>query len=88
MFYGHIGVALAAKPLAPRVSVGVLLVAAVAMDVLCGVFIALGIEHVDIATGISSIPWSHGLFMSVIWSLITFILAFVITRDVKTEPEL
>jgi len=83
MFYGHIGVALASKPLAPKASVGVLLIAATTIDLLCGVFTAIGLESVDTTTGISSIPWSHGLFMSVVWSVMAFLITYLITRNGK-----
>ncbi len=83
MFYGHIGVALASKPLAPKASIGVLLIAATTIDLLCGIFTAIGIESVDMTTGISKIPWSHGLFMSVVWSILVFIVTYFITRNSK-----
>jgi hypothetical protein len=83
MFYGHIGVALAAKPLAPKVSVGVMLVAATAIDTLCGIFAFTGLEWVNTTTGESSLPWSHGLFMSVVWSLLTLGIAWLVTRNWK-----
>jgi hypothetical protein len=83
MFYGHIGVALVSKPLAPKASIGVLLIAATTIDLLCGIFTAIGIESVDMTTGISKIPWSHGLFMSVVWSILVFIITYFITRNSK-----
>lgn len=83
MFYGHIGVALASKPLAPKASIGVLIIAATAIDLLCGVFTAIGIESVDTTTFKSSIPWSHGLFMSIVWSLMAYLITYLITRNRK-----
>ena len=80
MLYGHIGVGLAAKRVAPKAPLGVLLLAATAIDVLCGIFILTGIETVD-ASGASSIPWSHGLFMAVVWSLAGFAVTFLLSRD-------
>ena len=83
MFYGHIGVAMASKPLAPKVSVGVMLVAATAIDTLYGVFTAIGLEWVNTTTGESYIAWSHGLFMSVVWSLLTLSIAWLVTRNLR-----
>jgi len=83
MFYGHIGVALAAKPLAPKVSVGVMLVAATAIDTLCGVFTAFGLEWVSTTTYESHLAWSHGLFMSLVWSLLTLGVAWLVTKNWK-----
>ena len=57
---GHFAVGLAAKPVAPKVPIFVLLVATVILDVLAIAFAFAGIEGVK-----TGIPWSHGLFMSV-----------------------
>jgi hypothetical protein len=85
MLIGHIAVGLAAKPLAPKASLGSLMVASTAIDTLCGVFLLTGIESVDATTGASSIPWSHGLFMAAVWSLAALALAFLISRDPRTS---
>lgn len=59
MLYGHIAVGFAAKPLASKVKLGYLLVAATAIDFLCSVFLLAGIEGVD-ASGASYFPWETG----------------------------
>jgi hypothetical protein len=84
MFFGHIGVGLAAQPIAPKAPLGALLFAATAIDTLSGVFMIAGIEGVG-ANGTSSFPWSHGLFMSVVWAIAGFALAFLLTRDRRTS---
>jgi hypothetical protein len=88
---GHFAVAFAAKPAAPKVPLGVLLVASEALDLLCFGFAAVGLEkigvtQVDLEHGIrivvpGSIPWSHGLFMSLVWSVGAAALAYLIWRD-------
>lgn len=80
MFFGHIAVGLAAKPVAPKVPLGALLLSATAIDTLAGVFAITGIETMD-ASGQSSIPWSHGLFMALVWSLAGAAIAFLLSRD-------
>jgi hypothetical protein len=80
MFFGHIAVGLAAKPVAPKVPLGALLLSATAIDTLAGIFAAVGIETVD-ASGNSVVPWSHGLFMAVVWSIVGLSVAFLLTRD-------
>ena len=42
MFFGHIGMGLAAKRASPKVSVGILLAAATALDILTGVWLVVG----------------------------------------------
>ena len=83
MYFGHIGVAFASKPLAPKVSIGVLLFSATLLDTLCGIFLVFGIERLN-PDGTCSIPWSHGLFMSIIWSVVSLGIAFIFTRNSKT----
>lgn len=83
MFFGHIAVGLAAKPVAPKASLGALLLSATVIDTLCGVFVITGIEAVD-ASGTSSIPRSHGLFMAMVWTIAGFAVAFLLSRDRRT----
>ena len=83
MFYGHIGVALASKPLIPKISLGLLLVAVTFLDILAGLFSLIGIEYTNV-DGISVIPWSHGLMMSVIWSLMVSGIAYLTSGNWKT----
>lgn len=45
MVFGHVAAGLVAKKTAPRVSLGVLLVAAEALDILWGLFLLTGVEH-------------------------------------------
>ena len=88
---GHLGIALAARPIARKVPLWVLLVASEVLDLLCFGFIALGIEktglsHTDFAHGITEltsgvIPWSHGLSMSVFWSLLAAAIAWLVYHN-------
>ena len=75
---GHFAVALAAKPAAPKVPLFVLLVATLILDLLYFVFAFAGIEGIN-----KEIPWSHGLFMSVIWSVAAALLSARIFRDYR-----
>jgi hypothetical protein len=47
------------------VSLGVLLTAAEALDILWGIFVLAGIEHLPPSVS----PWSYGLLMAAVWSL-------------------
>jgi len=64
MGFGHCAVGLAAKPVAPKVPLGILLLATMMLDVLAIAFGWMGIEG-----GKAGIPWSHSLLMSVVWSV-------------------
>lgn len=75
MFVGHIAVGFAAKPAAPRTSLGTLVLAGIWLDVLIWFFVVIGVEHVAVKPGITvtnafdlyDYPWSHSLLMCVIW---------------------
>jgi hypothetical protein len=91
---GHFGIAFAAKSISPKASLIALLVASEALDLLSFGFMALGIEkmgisQVDLDNGIQelvpgSIPWSHGLLMSIVWSLLIAAIAYLISKERRT----
>ena len=76
MFVGHLAVGMAAKKLAPRTSLGTLLLAAQMADVVWPVLVLTGVEHVRVAPGITAVtpfdfydyPFSHSLLMDVAWA--------------------
>ena len=89
MFVGHTAVALAAKRQAPHVSLGGLIAAAYALDLLWPLFLIAGIEHVRIDPGntaftalaFDSYPWSHSLLMVVVWGLAGALVARTLGVD-------
>jgi membrane-bound metal-dependent hydrolase YbcI (DUF457 family) len=78
MFIGHIGIGLAAKRAAPRTSLGVLLAAALLLDLLWPVFLLAGWEEVLIDPGNTAVtplafvsyPFSHSLLAAVAWAFL------------------
>jgi membrane-bound metal-dependent hydrolase YbcI (DUF457 family) len=76
---GHIGLGFAAKPVAPRVHLIVLLIATELIDILWGIFYFIGLDRGNL--DINSSPWSHSLFMAVIWSVLAALLAVRIYHD-------
>ena len=79
MYMGHFAVGLAAKPVAPKVSLGILLVAPQVLDILFAIFLFIGLNQLGSAS-----PWDHGLVMSVIWSLAAIAISFFFYRDLKS----
>ena len=69
MGFGHCAVGLAAKPVASKVPLGILLLATMMLDFLAISFVWVGIEG-----GRTGNPWSHGLFMAVVWSVAAALL--------------
>jgi len=78
MFLGHYALALAAKRVAPAVSLGTLAAAAIALDLLWPALVLVGIERVAISAAATAFtpldfqhyPWSHSLLMSVAWGTV------------------
>ena len=76
MFVGHFALGFAAKRAAPRVSLGVLFLAAQFADVLWPILVAAGIETVRIAPGVTAVtpldfisyPYSHSLAALFLWA--------------------
>ena len=77
---GHCAIGMAAKPLASKVPVGVLLIATLLLDILATVFMFMGIEGGEKVGN----PWSHGLLMSLIWSIIVALLAGAAFRSFRS----
>ncbi len=76
--FGHCAVALAAKPAAPKAPLGVLCLATEIPDILA---VALGYAGIERAG--APLPWSHGLFMSAVWSVAGALLAGRLYRDFR-----
>jgi hypothetical protein len=89
MFIGHAAVGLAAKRVAPRASMGVLLTAPFLLVMLWQIFLLLGWERVRIDPGNTPVtpldfvhyPWSHSLLMALVWSALFGGAYRAITRD-------
>jgi hypothetical protein len=79
----HMGVGLAAKPLAPKVPVGVLVLSAYAIDIVWGVFVAAGIERLP-QQGKPATKWSHSLLTSTVCSVLAAAVAALVSRRPRT----
>lgn len=77
MFIGHLAVAMAAKRVAPRASLGWLFAAAQLPDLIWPVLLLTGTERARIAPGDTAFtplafdhyPWSHSLLMMIVWGV-------------------
>jgi membrane-bound metal-dependent hydrolase YbcI (DUF457 family) len=77
MFAGHVGAALALGRVERRLNVGVLVAAALLLDIVLWLFVLAGWESVTIPANFGSthqpefvFPYSHGLVASFFWSLL------------------
>jgi hypothetical protein len=91
----HASIGLMAKSIAPGAPLWALVAATQVPDLLCFGFFATGIESPGVSTmdfsrglEVSSLPfypWSHGLAMSIVWSLVVPAIAFLFSRDRRTS---
>jgi hypothetical protein len=88
MFIGHFAVGFAAKRLAPRTSLGLLMASSIGLDLLWPGFVLAGWERVRIDPGNTAFtplafdyyPWSHSLLMACVWGAALAIVYFAFTR--------
>jgi membrane-bound metal-dependent hydrolase YbcI (DUF457 family) len=91
MFLGHYGLALAAKRVSPRTSLGTLAFAAQLLDEIWPVLLLLGVERVRIVPGLMAAnaldlvhyPISHSLLTAVGWSVLVGGVHFARRRDAR-----
>jgi membrane-bound metal-dependent hydrolase YbcI (DUF457 family) len=93
VFIGHYAVALAAKRVAPKTSLGTLFLAAGFLDLLWPVLLLVGLEHVRIDPGNTvftpldfyDYPISHSLIGACVWSLVVGLIYFLIRKDKRSS---
>jgi hypothetical protein len=91
MFIGHFAVAFAAKPAAPRASLGTLFIACALVDLVWPVMLLIGLETVVIRPSYTPFtplefehyPWTHSLAMCAAWSLAFAGLYWLVCRDLR-----
>lgn len=92
---GHLAAGFAAKPVEPKIPLWVLLVASETNDILYFLFASIGLEQkavmtMDFSQGVKYLtpalnPWSHGLFMSIIWSLTAALIGYLLYKDRRSS---
>jgi len=89
MFIGHFGVAMAAKKVAPKPSLGTLLLAALLVDGIWPVMLLAGWERVEIVPGITAVtpllfvsyPYTHSLVAGAFWAALLGSGYYILRRD-------
>ncbi len=91
MFVGHLAVALAAKPVAPRAPLGALVAGAFGLDLIWPVLLLLGVERVRIVPGYTAFtplafdyyPWSHSLSMALVWAIFAGRVSAMVLKNAR-----
>lgn len=89
MFIGHFGLSFAAKKAAPKVSLGTLFIATQFVDILWPFLLVFHVEKVAVVPGYTKTnafeflyyPYTHSLFMGVVWGLVTGAVYWLFKRD-------
>jgi len=89
MFIGHYALALAAKRVAPQVSLGILFLACQLADIIWPNLVLLGIETLEVEPGITVMtplnflhyPYSHSLVALILWSAVFGVLYALLRRS-------
>ena len=89
MFIAHFGVAMAARRVAPRPSLGTLVMASFFIDGVWPIFLLLGWEQVAIEPGVTAVaplvfvsyPYTHSLLAVALWGALFGAAYFAVRRD-------
>ncbi len=80
----HLGIGLASKLLLPEVPVIILIVCSYFLDIVFFVVMFLGFEDMPSSDHVTEAPWSHSLFMAIIWSSIIAIVFLILGQNNTT----
>jgi membrane-bound metal-dependent hydrolase YbcI (DUF457 family) len=91
MFIGHFALALGAKKVAPKLSLGTTFIAVQLLDLLWPPFLLIGIEKVKIEPGNTTFtplnfihyPFSHSLVNAVVWAMLFATVFYFIRKDMR-----
>jgi len=93
MFIGHFGAGFAGKKFSKSASLGTYFMAAQWIDLIWPILLLLGIEKVEIKTGISSVtpldftyyPFTHSLVGVLVWAILIGTIYYFIKKNYKTS---
>lgn len=88
MFLGHYAAGFAAKPLAPRFSLGAAFLGAQLLDLIWPLLLLAGVEHARIDPGNTAFtpldfydyPWTHSLLTAAGWGVAYAIVVYLVTK--------
>jgi len=93
MFIGHFALGFAGKKINKVPSLGTMFIAVQWLDLLWPVLLLIGVEKVNIEPGYTvmtplnfvSYPWSHSLFMALVWGILFAIIYYFRTKNKKAS---
>jgi membrane-bound metal-dependent hydrolase YbcI (DUF457 family) len=93
MFIGHYAVGFATKKVATKPSLGTYFAAVSLLDILFPIFMLVGLESAKIEPGntvvvpmaFDNYPYSHSLFMTLVWATLFAGIYFLFRRDIRSS---
>jgi hypothetical protein len=91
MFIGHFGLSLAAKKVAPKVSLGTLFIATQFADILWPLLLLFHVEKMAVVPGYTKTnafeflyyPYTHSLLMGLVWGIVVGGIYWLFKRDTR-----
>ena len=81
----HLGIGLMSKRIAPNLPLWFLIVCAYFIDIIFFLLLIPGIEVLPLTDQITYAPWSHSLFMAIVWTLLITAIFHYSNRDSRTS---
>jgi membrane-bound metal-dependent hydrolase YbcI (DUF457 family) len=81
----HLGIGLAFTLIVPDVPAVILIACAYLIDIMFFVFMFTGFEDMPQKDRETEAPWSHSLFMAVIWSGLAMLVTILFTSNLQTS---
>ena len=81
----HIGIGLAAKKIAPDINVWILILAAEFIEIVFFILYFAGIEIMPTNDLAPFTPYSHSLFMGIVWSIFVSVITYIVSRNNRTS---
>lgn len=77
----HLGIGLVSSLLLPDIHVLILIICAYLLDIIFFGFLCVSLEQIPKEDQVGEAPWSHSLFMAIIWSVLAAIVSMLFTQD-------
>ena len=81
----HIGMGVAAKKIAPDISVIFLIITAELIEIVFFVFVAAGVETMPLPDKAPFSPYSHSVIMGIIWSVAAGLITLLLSKNKKVS---
>lgn len=79
MLFGHLAVGIGIERVTPKTSLWILILVSTWLDIIALPFMIGFFKSFDY------LSWTRGFFMSIVWSVVTFLISWMICKNIKTS---